>query len=723
MDDIKISVIIPVYNVEKYLAECLDSVINQTFKKIEVICLDDGSTDNSLNILEEYSKKDDRIKISSHSNIGLGATRNRGMDYITGEYVYFLDSDDFIDLNAFEELYGCAKEKNLDLVMFQGINYDDELKEYYEDGYLNMDSLIDNEVFTYRDIEDLMFSLSVNVGNKLFRRQFLLDINAQFSEGLTFEDTPIYYKVILSAKRMLFIKKHYYKRRRRKDSITASNNNKFFDIIQITDDVFDIFKESNHFDEFKRQLYNYKIQNIFIWFDRIAEEYKNEFFIKIKEHFKLIKDDTALYNEYLEHLNSINKSLFENILISETLNEFNLLMRENKLKQIINNKDKKIKKLQKQNKSLKSEIKNLRKFKKNVVNSKSWKLTKPFRKFSKLQKFINLGKINICTVDTIYSLFIFLLIKGYSKDDLFIFSNGIPKSIRTNISHIYYKRVDLARKPDQSKFERFRLKRLYDYGILKLRLLIFIKTFGKKVDAYGHGHLAISFPLYEYKNSYLIEDGVGNYLPNLKETKYGHTLSEKIQQFIDGRYLKGYYEGFGTHPNIKKIYLTKDNAPEIIQNKVETINMEELWNSKTDSEKEEILRIFNLDYNSVINMDNDVVLLLTEPFCEEKLLPYNEEIKIYNEIINEFKDKRIIIKPHPRESKNYSKIFPGIEILEGSFPIEILNLIGFKPKIVASIISTALLNFKDSEIYIYEGVLSSKRLNESRKNLKEMLKN
>ena len=100
----KISVIVPVYNVEKYLARCLDSIINQTLADIEIICINDGSTDNSLEILNDYAKKDSRIKIIDQTNAGLSCARNAGMQIAQGEYIGFVDSDDWIDLDFYEKL-------------------------------------------------------------------------------------------------------------------------------------------------------------------------------------------------------------------------------------------------------------------------------------------------------------------------------------------------------------------------------------------------------------------------------------------------------------------------------------------------------------------------------------------------------------------------------------------------------------------------------------------
>ena len=106
----KVSVIIPVYNVEQYLRECLDSVVNQTLKDIEIICVNDGSTDNSLVILEEYAAKDERIKIVNKENGGLSSARNCAIPLARGEYIGFVDSDDWIDLDFYEKLYNTAKK-------------------------------------------------------------------------------------------------------------------------------------------------------------------------------------------------------------------------------------------------------------------------------------------------------------------------------------------------------------------------------------------------------------------------------------------------------------------------------------------------------------------------------------------------------------------------------------------------------------------------------------
>ena len=125
----KISIIMPVYNCENYLSECLDTLINQTLKEIELICVDDESTDSSLKILKEYQKKDPRIKVIKKKHSNAGESRNIGMEKAKGEYFLFLDSDDFFDLDLCKKTYERAKANDLDILLFGAYTYDNQTKE------------------------------------------------------------------------------------------------------------------------------------------------------------------------------------------------------------------------------------------------------------------------------------------------------------------------------------------------------------------------------------------------------------------------------------------------------------------------------------------------------------------------------------------------------------------------------------------------------------------
>lgn len=306
-------------------------------------------------------------------------------------------------------------------------------------------------------------------------------------------------------------------------------------------------------------------------------------------------------------------------------------------------------------------------------------------------------------MDTVYTLLLYYLICGIDKDDIFIMSGGIPEPIRKNIKHIYFPHFKHMDANDSNFFKKIKsilviiAKR--SYGIIKLRMLLFFKTRNCEVEVYGQGHLNFSFPLYEYENSYIIEDGLGNYTDLKKPTH----LSKFLNFF--GFYFKDMYEGFGTHENIKKVYLTKNEIPEIIKDKVEVIDMDKIWKDLSENEKNEILKVFNMNLEE-LDFDDETALILTEPLSESNFIALEDELEIYKNIIEKFKDKTVVIKPHPRESKNYGEIFPDIKIVDKYFPIELLNLIGIEPSVACSITSTALLNFKNSQIYIYEGKLN-----------------
>ena len=126
----KVSIIIPVFNAEKYLEKCLDSLVNQTLEDIEIICIDDGSTDNSLEILKTYEQKDKRIKVLQQTNKKQGAARNYGIREAIGEYIGFVDSDDWAELDMFEKLYNKAISTDSDITMCKVIDYNENTKTY-----------------------------------------------------------------------------------------------------------------------------------------------------------------------------------------------------------------------------------------------------------------------------------------------------------------------------------------------------------------------------------------------------------------------------------------------------------------------------------------------------------------------------------------------------------------------------------------------------------------
>lgn len=308
-----VSFIIPVYNVEKYLEQCLDSAINQSLSNIEIICVDDGSTDSSYEILQDYANSDSRIKVIKQKNSGQGKARNVALDVAKGEYILFLDSDDWIDLSAAEELYNLAKIDDLDVLIFHAINYDDELDCFFETKYYNnawFPNYFDDKIFTFEDIHDYAFSMSCTPYSKLYKREFIEKNSIRFPLGLFFEDYPFHCEVLLTSTKTKILRKNYYFRRRRKDSVTAEADEKYFDTVEISNCVTNVFKKHGMYEKYIGLLLNRKMEYLMYCYDVIGEKYKDEYLNLVFDDLNTFKEDFIKDNEFLTHLNGIYKYFY-----------------------------------------------------------------------------------------------------------------------------------------------------------------------------------------------------------------------------------------------------------------------------------------------------------------------------------------------------------------------------------------------------------------------------
>ena len=411
MKSTKISVIIPVYNSENYIEQCLESILNQTLEDIEIICVDDGSTDNSLDILEKYASEDDRIIIIANEHKGSGAARNSGLKIVKGEYISFIDSDDWIELNTFEELYGVGKPKDVDMVFFKMLNYDEKNDELYNSDYYDfacIKKFFTGLTYDFHDFRDKLFHIAVSPCNKLYKRSFLERISSKFPEGLIFEDNPFFYHNILNAKKVLLHDKYFYFRRRRNNSVMSSLDTNHFDIIPIANEIINVFKNNNLFEEFKRSLLNKKIVLIKnLVFEKLDEKYQKKFFDKIVKDFNGISKDSNQRTDYFSNLNRRNLLFYLNISESRSFTEFTMLNNISNLTIDNNNLKNEIKSIKREIKSVKKENKVIKKrnkwFKENnatikennkslkdkielMEQSNSWKITKPIRIITRLFK-------------------------------------------------------------------------------------------------------------------------------------------------------------------------------------------------------------------------------------------------------------------------------------------------------------------------------------------------
>ena len=231
-----ISVVIPVYNVEKYLKQCLDSVINQTYDNIEIICVDDCSTDSSAKILENYTKKDSRIIIKKNDkNLGLGLTRNEGIKIARGEYIHCLDSDDWLELNAYETLvYYINEYPSVEVIRFNYKIYDNKIT---NEKYTNTQNV--NKLLNIFDNHDLPEIWSVNAWSKLIKKDFIYSNNLFYNDYRCLEDVEYAIKTLLTAKNILCIDKSLIIYRANRSNSLMSKKNKFIDNL-VKDNIFTV---------------------------------------------------------------------------------------------------------------------------------------------------------------------------------------------------------------------------------------------------------------------------------------------------------------------------------------------------------------------------------------------------------------------------------------------------------------------------------------------------
>ena len=256
MGEIRVSVIIPVYNMEKYLNKCLDTVVNQTLKEIEIIIIDDGSTDASPDIIQEYAQHyRDKIICLRKENGGQGMARNIAVSMSKGEYIGFVDADDYIELDMYENLYTHAKANNLDYLEcdYKFLREDDngnemELKQYGD--------------IRYRSHKyELFIDPLVSPWNKIYKGDLLRNNQIIFPEGVIYEDTSFYVKAIPYINSFSFIDKVYVKHFLRSNStMTGSRSIKTADIFEVIQDVIDFYKENDFWNLYKDELEYFSIK-------------------------------------------------------------------------------------------------------------------------------------------------------------------------------------------------------------------------------------------------------------------------------------------------------------------------------------------------------------------------------------------------------------------------------------------------------------------------------
>ena len=242
----KVSVIVPIYNVEKYLEKCINSLLSQTLEDIQIILVNDGSKDNSGNIAKECEKNNkNRIIYVEKENGGLSDARNYGLKYATGDFIAFLDSDDYIEKNAYEEMYNKAIEENADYVECDFIwEFPNKIR-------------VDKQ-YPYKNKKEMLSFVRVVAWNKLIKRQLITDNNLEFPKGLRYEDVEFTYKLIPFVNRFAYVDKPFIHYVQREDSIANVQNERTAEIFTVLDNVIEFYKKNNIYEEYRNELeYNY----------------------------------------------------------------------------------------------------------------------------------------------------------------------------------------------------------------------------------------------------------------------------------------------------------------------------------------------------------------------------------------------------------------------------------------------------------------------------------
>ena len=282
----KVSIIVPIYNVEKYLRQCLDSIVNQTLKDIEIILVDDGSTDSCPSICDEYASKDKRIIVIHKQNQGLGAAYNTGLDIAKGEYIGFVESDDFIELNMYEELYKKAVETGVDVVIGGFYFVNNEVKKP-ETSILNS---VNKDIFDVYSCPQMLNTHS-SVWSKIYKKDFLNKNNIKFndfnSENFGYYcDIPFWTTICCVCNKFSKVDKILYNYRidnPNASSVNSRNDSTLLNIIPALHDTLNISKIYNKYEQLKENIVFSIAYTAIRYFFNIDYKYKKEFFDKFRK--------------------------------------------------------------------------------------------------------------------------------------------------------------------------------------------------------------------------------------------------------------------------------------------------------------------------------------------------------------------------------------------------------------------------------------------------------
>lgn len=315
-----ISVIIPIYNVEKYIHQCLDSVINQSYKNLEIILIDDGSPDKCPEICDKYARKDKRIIVIHQENKGISSARNTGLKYAHGRYVAFVDSDDWLALNCYEKVLNHAMKTDADITGY------DIFEVYGNTIKVKSHTPCESSVIQTSQHYDLLFSLWPLVWSKLYKKSFLDKHRIYFPDGLIYEDVPFVVACYARNATMSFIKDHlHYYRMERVGSVSHKGNPKTSQIFDVMEFIKKDLIRIKKFDEVYPSFIHHSASTILWLFELTPRKLRSSFYKKMQKHFEFYNKIAP--HKMKEHLQSATL----NAIINMNFIQYNLYQKLKKI--------------------------------------------------------------------------------------------------------------------------------------------------------------------------------------------------------------------------------------------------------------------------------------------------------------------------------------------------------------------------------------------------------
>ena len=301
---VKVSVIVPIYNAEKYLVRCLDSIVNQTLTDIEIICIDDGSVDNSLKILNSYAQKDSRFKIIIQNNSGQGVARNKGIAKANGEFIGFVDADDYAELNMFECLYNAAKKYNVDCVHANYNVFFTENNTFTESNLTQAMNTRMGKNIIYYDIPMYISDINANIitlfagpiWNKVYKTKILKDNNVEFPNCKMQEDSCFNVNAHLFFERCVFIEDKLYNYCVTSKSTSTGVSDVHFNIFDAFQKLKTILVDNDVYLKYENYYQDYVYLMFLIHLPHIPEDLKEKFILCMKPYLSDIRFENLKAN-------------------------------------------------------------------------------------------------------------------------------------------------------------------------------------------------------------------------------------------------------------------------------------------------------------------------------------------------------------------------------------------------------------------------------------------